>query len=211
MKNHYKKMSLTDVFIPEADKWSNPKNGFSLMQQEMTYYFAEAESYRKKFGLIAESRARNIENFTVVVDSLSHFYEPRPAILLMEIIYKDFAAYQPTIRGDVVNALGVSARKSQNLINNLVRERVLLSKNYDEDNRTKILVPSVGFVVSYERRTAKSLQRRHMNNTRKGKTLEDLREFDVLRKKYYPTKLFELVKFDLDKHAAKLRLESGRR
>jgi len=206
MKNHYKKMKLTDTFSASDDKWSNPKNGLGLMEQEMTYYFDEAQIYRRKFGAIAESRVRTINRFAEIDDSLVHFYEPKSASLLMHIIYKDFAGYRPTIRQEVVNSLGVSARKAQNLINNLVSENVLISKNYDEDNRTKILIPTVGFVVSYERRTARSLQRRKYLTDRKSKTVADCIAFDALREKYYPEKLFKLVSFGLTENASKLRL-----
>ena len=212
MKNHYQKISLLNGFNEKEQKWIKPSDEFGLLQQPVTYFFEEAQPYRASMRTIADMRLRQIRQMDKTKDALSYFYEATPASALMQIIYRDFADYQPTIKQNIINDLGVGARTAQNLIANLVESRVLHSRDYEGDRRTQILIPSVGFIVAYERRAIKSVQRRAVIDKRSSSMVKRCRDFDELRRNFFEPEIFKLLSFQLDEHAAKLELvrASGR-
>lgn len=212
MKNHYQKLQITDGFSEEGLRWTKQSDGFSLLEQPMTYFFEEAATYRNSMRTIADMRLRQIRNLDKINDSLSFFYEATPATVLMQIIYRDFANYEPTIKQMIIHNLGVGARTAQNLIRSLVESRVLHSRDYEEDRRTQILIPSVGFITAYERRAIRSVQRRAVIDNRSSTMVTRCREFDELRRSFFSPEVFNLLSFHLDEHAAKLELvrDSGR-
>ena len=206
MKNHYQKISLKNGFNENEQKWTKPDDGYGLMQQPVTYFLEEASTYRNSMKTIADMRLRQIRQIDKTNDALSYFYEATPASALMQIIYRDFADYQPTIKQNIINDLGVGAKTAQNLIAYLVESRVLHSRDYEGDRRTQILIPSVGFVVAYERRGVRSVQRRAVIDKRSSSMVTRCREFDELRRSFFKPEIFKLLSFHLDEHAAKLEL-----
>lgn len=210
MKNHYQKLRLTDGFTKEGTSWTKPKDGFGLLQQPVTYFFEEAQLYRASMRTIADMRLRQIKRMDKTDDALSYFYEATPASALMQIIYRDFADYKPTIYQKIVNDLGVGARTAQNLIRNLVDSRVLHSMDYEGDRRTRIIIPSVGFIAAYERRGVRSVQRRAVIDKRSSSMVTRCRQFDELRRSFFEPEVFKLLSFHLDEHAAKLELVKDR-
>lgn len=209
MKNHYQKLRLTDGFLEEGLRWTKPSDGFGLLEQPVTYFFEEAATYRNSMRTIADMRLRQIKRMDKTDDALSYFYEATPASALMQIIYRDFADYQPTIYQKIVNDLGVGARTAQNLIRNLVDSRVLHSRHYEGDRRTRIIIPSVGFITAYERRAVRSVQRRAVIDKRNSTMVPRCRDFDELRRSFFSPEVFNLLSFHLDEHAAKLELVRG--
>jgi len=206
MKNHYQKISLANGFNEHEQKWIKPSDGYELLQQPMTYFFEEAQPYRASMRTIADMRLRQIRQIDKTNDALSFFYEATPASALMQIIYRDFADYKPTIKQNIINDLGVGARTAQNLISYLVESKVLHSRDYENDRRTQILIPSVGFVAAYERRAIRSVQRRAVIDKRSSSMVTRCREFDELRRNFFEPEIFKLLSFHLDEHAAKLEL-----
>ena len=206
MKNHYKEISFADINNKDGIAWTKPDDGYGLLQQPVTYFFEEAGRYRRSMRAIADIRLRQIKRLDEIDDALSFFYEATPASALMQIIYRDFADYKPTVKQNIVNDLGVGARTAQNLIGNLVEARVLHSADYEGDRRTQILIPSVGFIAAYERRAIKSVQRRAVIDKRSSSMVKRCREFDELRRSFFKPEIFKLLSFQLDEHAAKLEL-----
>jgi len=206
MKNHYKEISIADINNKDGIAWTKPDDGYGLLQQPVTYFFEEARRYRRSMRAIADMRLRQIRQMDKTKDALSYFYEATPASALMQIIYRDFADYKPTVKQNIINDLGVGARTAQNLISYLVESRVLHSRDYENDRRTQILIPSVGFIAAYERSTIKSVQRRAVIDKRSSSMVTRCREFDELRRSFFEPEIFKLLSFQLDEHAAKLEL-----
>ncbi len=122
----------------------------------------------------------------------------------MHTIYRDFAFYVPTVKQQLVADLGVSARTGQNIVNNLVGEGILIARSYDTDNRTKILIPSIGFVVAYERQMVKSIMQRNLivdddgKKLRRSNLIQACYEFDLLRRDFYPAIIYDALNFRLE-------------
>ena len=124
--------------------------------------FCRSGNVPKSFRGCGWSNLQQMKQPQKNADCLSAFWEPSPGRQVMHTIYRDFASYVPTVKQQLVADLDVSARMGQNILNNLVDEGILIARSYDVDNRTKILIPSIGFVVAYERQMVKSIIHRNL-------------------------------------------------
>jgi len=205
MKNHYKKISLkTMKYTSDEKKWIVKPGAPHPLNRPVTYYFAEAAMYRKAFAAAAESNLQQMKQPQKNADCLSAFWEPSPGRQVMHTIYRDFASYVPTVKQQLVADLDVSARMGQNILNNLVDEGILIARSYDVDNRTKILIPSIGFVVAYERQMVKSIIHRNLivdddgKKLRRSNLIQACYEFDLLRRDFYPAIVYDALNFRIE-------------
>ena len=193
---HYEKRSIKK--IPESywDDWKKNKDlAKDPLGRPTRYYFEEAQSYRLDFSAFARTRIESIETLTKNEDVLKYFKEPHPNTLAMHILYSDFSEYKPTLRQNMVHSLGVPSRKANDLINNLIKNKVIISQDYKLDNRTKILTPTVNFVVAYERKLFSRYRSKTENTGGQSIILTKLSDFDALRKHYFPREIFKLLSF----------------
>ena len=205
MKNHYKKISLkTMKYKGDDKKWIVKPGDTHPLNRPVTYYFTEAKMFRKAFAAAAIGYLQRMKKPKKNADCLSAFWEPSPGRQVMHTIYRDFASYVPTVKQQLVADLGVSARTGQNIVNNLVGEGILIARSYDTDNRTKILIPSIGFVVAYERQMVNSIIHRNLivdddgKKLRRSNLIQACYEFDLLRRDFYPAVIYDALNFRLE-------------
>ena len=205
MRNHYKKISFkTMKYTSNGKTWTVKPGAAHPLNWPVTYYFTEAEMFRKAFAATAEGNLQRMKKPKKNADCLASFWEPSPGRQVMHTIYRDFASYVPTVKQQLVADLGVSARTGQNIVNNLVGEGILIARSYDTDNRTKILIPSIGFVVAYERQMVNSIIHRNLivdddgKKLRRSNLIQACYEFDLLRRDFYPAIIYDALNFRLE-------------
>ena len=205
MKNHYKKISLkTMKYKGDDKKWIVKPGDTHPLNRPVTYYFTEAKMFRKAFAAAAIGYLQRMKKPKKNADCLSAFWEPSPGRQVMHTIYADFASYEPTVKQQLIADLDVSARMGQNIVNNLVDEGILIARSYDTDNRTKILIPSIGFLVAYERQMVNSIMQRNLivgddgKKQRSSNLIQACYEFDLLRRDFYPAVIYDALNFRLE-------------
>ena len=184
-------------------KYSDPeKYTESSINERISTKFIEAEGYRNNFSATTLTRLRWSELVGNDKDSpLSVFWERMPRQVFMHVIMYDFYRDIPTTVETVLNKIGT--RNGSRIIRESIDNNLVIRFNHEADHRVKLLAPSIKMVVAYEKRGAKWEFRRIVQEGRldESKIIKELKNFDRLRRIYFPKFLYDLADFHLEGRA----------
>lgn len=184
------------VSIKDANSWDYL--GDELYERPMRYHFIEVKELRNIFASHSICRIQSLRERQKTKTTMAHFYEPAPALILLHNLYIDFSLNQPTMRRGMCNGLQVSSQTANNLINDLISQKIIYAEKDNTDKRTQILVPTIALITDFERSMAKwKIQYAGLTKTNRVADLCD--EWDALRLKYFPPFLSSYCNFKTKK------------